>query len=99
MAFLCEKTKGKEKGRFRANFKRGRGNYKGIAGESDSNGATSYVYQYPPNDFGLYDMAGNVNEWVYDLYRPLSFQDFDDFNPVRRDDSLDSTKDYDPKIL
>ncbi len=91
------KTKGKEKGRFRANFKRGRGNYKGIAGESDSNGATSYVYQYPPNDFGLYDMAGNVNEWVYDLYRPLSFQDFDDFNPVRRDDSLDSTKDYDPK--
>ena len=29
-------------------------------------------------------MAGNVNEWVFDVYRPLSFQDMDDLNPVRR---------------
>ena len=29
----------------------------------------------------LYNMAGNVNEWVYDVYRPMSFKDFDDLNP------------------
>lgn len=26
------------------------------------------VTHYAPNDFGLYNMAGNVNEWVYDTY-------------------------------
>lgn len=88
---------GKWKGRYLANFKRGRGNYKGIAGESDSNGATSAVYDYPPNDLGLYDMVGNVNEWVHNLYRAESFQDIDDFNPVRRDDTLDPEAAYDNK--
>jgi len=28
-------------------------------------------------------MAGNVNEWVLDVYRPLSFEDVEDFNPYR----------------
>src|SRR3546814_20213805 len=28
-------------------------------------------------------MAGNVSEWVQDVYRPLSFQDVNDFNPFR----------------
>ena len=28
-------------------------------------------------------MAGNVNEWVLDVYRPLSFEDFDEFRPFR----------------
>lgn len=37
-------------GKFMANFKRGMGNYKGIAGENDSNGPTSSVYDYPPNE-------------------------------------------------
>ena len=34
-------------------------------------------------------MAGNVSEWVQDVYRPMSYQDFDDLNPIRRDGFLD----------
>jgi formylglycine-generating enzyme required for sulfatase activity len=30
-------------------------------------------------------MAGNVNEWVEDIYRPLSYEDMNDLNPVRTD--------------
>jgi formylglycine-generating enzyme len=76
---------GKRQGQFLANFKRGRGDYAGIAGSlNDGAMITEYIYSYPPNDFGLYNMAGNVNEWVMDVYRPLSFQDMEDLNPVRR---------------
>lgn len=56
---------------------------------------TDYIYEYPPNDFGLYNMSGNVNEWVLDVYRPLSFQDFDDLNPFRRDGTDDPAAGYD----
>jgi formylglycine-generating enzyme len=55
---------------------------------------TSYIYEFPPNDYGLYNMAGNVSEWVMDVYRPMSFQDFDDLNPIRRDGFLDDNKNY-----
>ena len=76
---------GKEMGYFLANFKRGRGDYAGIAGKlNDGAMITAYIYEYPPNDYGLYNMAGNVNEWVLDVYRPLSFQDVEDLNPIRR---------------
>lgn len=89
---------GKEMGYFLANFKRGRGDYAGIAGKlNDGAMITAYVYEYPPNDYGLYNMAGNVNEWVQDLYRPLSYQDMDDLNPMRRDDFLDKVDNYDPQ--
>lgn len=61
----------KKFGIFLANFKRGRGDYAGIAGKmNDGAMITDYVYAYPPNDFGLYNMSGNVNEWVYDKYKP-----------------------------
>ena len=81
---------GKEMGEFLCNFKRGRGDYAGIAGKlNDGAMITQWIYAYPPNDFGLYNMAGNVSEWVEDIYRPLSFQDFDDLNPVRKNYFLD----------
>jgi len=89
---------GKKIGTFLANFKRGRGDYAGIAGKlNDGAMITTYIYDYPPNDFGLYNMAGNVNEWVQDVYRPLSFQDFDDLNPVRNDGFLDEESGYDAR--
>lgn len=75
---------GKTQGQILANFKRGPGDYMGIAGRlNDQAAPTAPVYQYYPNDYGLYNMAGNVNEWVQDLYRPLSFQDVEDFNSFR----------------
>lgn len=86
---------GKQMGFFLANFKRGRGDYAGIAGRlNDGALITSYIYEFPPNDYGLYNMAGNVSEWVMDVYRPLSYQDFDDLNPIRRDGFLDDQKFY-----
>lgn len=90
------KSKGKNKGAMQANYKRGRGDYAGIAGKLNDNAiTTTEVYDYAPNDFGLYQMAGNVSEWVYDLYRPGSFQDFNDLNPIRRSDYQDESKNYD----
>ncbi|WP_035334488.1 gliding motility lipoprotein GldJ [Dokdonia sp. PRO95] len=67
-----------------ANFKQADGDYGGIAGWSDDNAdITAEVKTYEPNDFGLYDMAGNVSEWVADVYRPIVDDEFNDFNYYR----------------
>ena len=67
-----------------ANFKFGKGDYGGIAGWSDDGGdITVQVKSYPPNDFGVYDMAGNVAEWVSDVYRPIVDDEANDFNYYR----------------
>jgi gliding motility-associated lipoprotein GldJ len=94
------KRKGKQ-GDFLANFKRGRGDYGGISGNQTNDGAIilTNVYDMAPNDFGLYHMAGNMNEWVQDVYRPLSFMDFDDLNPVRKDGALDDISNYETSVL
>ena len=63
----------KSQGAILANFKRGRGDYMGMAGKlNDKAHITAPIRSFMPNDFGLYNMAGNVNEWVMDLYRPLT---------------------------
>lgn len=67
-----------------ANFKRGRGDNMGVAGHLNDNAdITAPVFSYWPNDYGLYNMAGNVSEWVMDVYRPLSMEDMEDFRPFR----------------
>lgn len=67
-----------------ANFKQGNGDYGGIAGWSDDGAdITNEVKKYPANDFGLYDMAGNVAEWVQDVYRPIVDNEANDFNYFR----------------
>jgi len=74
----------KHRGEMRANFVRGNGDYMGVAGDLNDNASiTAPVKSYWPNDYGLYCMAGNVNEWVQDVYRPLSFEDVNDFRPYR----------------
>jgi formylglycine-generating enzyme required for sulfatase activity len=50
---------------------------------NDNAEITAPVYSYWPNDYGLYNMAGNVSEWVMDVYRPMTNQDADDFRPFR----------------
>jgi formylglycine-generating enzyme required for sulfatase activity len=75
---------GKFFGTIRANFVRGAGDYMGVAGYLNDNAdITAPVYAYPPNDYGLYNMAGNVSEWVMDVYRPLSPEDKGEFRPFR----------------
>jgi formylglycine-generating enzyme len=67
-----------------ANIQRGRGDLMGVSGNlNDAGEITVPVYAYWPNDYGLYNMAGNVNEWVADVYRPLSHEDVADFRPFR----------------
>lgn len=76
--------KRKTRGDQLANFKQGKGDYGGIAGWSDDGAdITAEVKSYEPNDYGLYDMAGNVAEWVADVYRPIVDDEFNDFNYYR----------------
>ena len=74
----------KSKGDQLANFKQGKGDYGGIAGWSDDGAdITNEVMSFEPNGYGVYDMAGNVAEWVADVYRPIVDDDFSDFGYYR----------------
>ncbi|MFA6401855.1 MAG: SUMF1/EgtB/PvdO family nonheme iron enzyme [Salinivirgaceae bacterium] len=73
-----------DKGKIMTNSIRARGDMMGVAGALNDNAdITAPVHSYWPNDFGLYCMAGNVNEWVLDVYRPLTSQNVDEFRPFR----------------
>lgn len=70
-------------GMFNGNFARGRGDKMGIAGGLNDNAdIPAPVMEFKPNAFGLYNMAGNVSEWVLDTYRPIT-ADQSDFRPFR----------------
>ena len=71
-------------GQMQANFVRGRGDMMGVSGAlNDSYVITAPVDAFMPNDFGLYNMAGNVNEWVLDVYRETSYQVTSEYNSFR----------------
>jgi gliding motility-associated lipoprotein GldJ len=82
------------RGMILANFKRGKGDYMGVGGSLNDKGSiTQPVRSYTPNDFGLYNMAGNVNEWVADVYRPSTFEATEGLNPYRGNQYLDKERD------
>ncbi len=95
------KKHNKNQGKIMANFKRARGDYMGTAGKlNDQGNIPTNVRSYVPNDFGIYNMGGNVSEWVADVYRPLTSttlrdEEQQDLNPYRGNDfrvlDLDST--------
>ncbi|MFM2146123.1 MAG: hypothetical protein RL732_959 [Bacteroidota bacterium] len=81
---LRDSRKSSWQGTFLANFKRGNGDNMGIAGGLNDRAVyTAPVNSFFPNAFGLYNMAGNVNEWTADVYRPLSPGDNEDVAPFR----------------
>ena len=81
---LRDARHGSWQGQFLANFKRGAGDVAGVAGGlNDRAFYASPVMANFPNGFGLYNMAGNVSEWVMDVYRPLTLIDADDVAPFR----------------
>ena len=71
------------KGCMLANFKPGRGNY-----FDDGYAYTSPAYSFFSNDFGLYDMSGNVSEWCEDAYYAASVPLVWDLNPTYYDDEI-----------
>ncbi|MDR0874524.1 MAG: SUMF1/EgtB/PvdO family nonheme iron enzyme [Prevotellaceae bacterium] len=78
------------RGCFLANFKPQRGNY-----AVDGYVAPAKVGSYPPNDFGLYDMAGNVSEWTSSAYHESNYSFVHDMNP----DYQYNAASFDPDVM
>jgi len=83
------------KGCLLANFKPGRGNYREDGGEY-----TVPIDSYFPNDFGLYNMAGNVSEWTETTYTANAYQHVHDLNPdLKYDAKEDDPEAYKLKVV
>lgn len=70
------------KGCYLANFKPARGNYR-----ADGYAYTAPANQFQENDYGLFNMAGNVAEWCQDAYSESYMPVTWDLNPVYNDDN------------
>lgn len=86
-------------GQMMANFKRSRGDAMGVASAlNDHWEYTAPVMFYFPNDYGLYNMAGNVAEWVMDVYRVSTGLDSRGINPFRGNVYMTKVTDSDGMI-
>jgi gliding motility-associated lipoprotein GldK len=83
------------KGCLLANFKPGRGNY-----PEDGGQYTVRADAYFPNDYGLYNMAGNVSEWTITAYFDNANNVVHDMNPdIRYDAAVDDPPTYKRKVI
>ena len=83
------------KGCLLANFKPGRGNY-----PEDGGFYTVKADAYFPNDYGLYNMAGNVSEWTETAYHPNAYSHTHDLNPdIKYDAKDDDPEAYKRKVI
>ncbi len=83
------------KGCLLANFKPGRGNY-----PEDGGFYTVKADAYFPNDYGLYNMAGNVSEWTESMYHPAAYDHVHDLNPdLKYDAKDDDPESYKRKVI
>ena len=71
-----------DRGCFMANFKPLRGDY-----AADQALYTVEAKSYEPNDYNLYNMAGNVAEWVNSSYDPAAYEYMSSMNPTVNDEN------------
>lgn len=83
------------KGCLMGNFKPGRGNY-----PEDGGMYTVDAYMYFPNDYGLYNMAGNVAEWTETAYFENAYSFMHDLSPdIKYDAQPDDPEAYKRKVV
>ena len=86
------------KGEYLANF--WQGNFPVHNSKRDGYEKTAPVRTYPPNNYGLYDMIGNVWEWTSDWYRPDAHKlcaDKPCHDPTGPESSMDPREPLSPK--
>ena len=73
------------------------GEFPALNSTADGFRATAPVATYPPNGYGLHDLAGNVWEWCADWYRPDYYTQSPKNNPIGPETSFDPNEPQTPK--